>query len=259
MLRIFSARPATAPDIISPAVHTLRDAARQAATNQSASEAANLRHLALVAADRGDHAIATHLEQQATLATQVAAAAMADAVAFQNEADYLLSVLAADQIPLAAAKAPTATDNGATRPLKPELITLEWSQTLPPAKTHARANVVLLDFGDRGRATITANAILLSGPLGNDPRAILRAVRHAQLNWKEPVAFTGNEDQRFHFAVAAELLGVRAERDHRVPKSRRAEADRLAAQWQPLLAELGTQRPPGTRSQTSGTPGFALA
>lgn len=137
------------------------------------------------------------------------------------------------------------------------MITIQWAG-LPCDAMHQTNNACLIDCGDRGRAAITPRGISLTGGLQNDPAAILLAVRHGQLNWPNGVVAHGSPEEKFKFAVAAKMLGVKV-KGAKIPRARQAQADALIAEWRPILAEIRQQGGPARPAQARVSPGVTIS
>lgn len=137
------------------------------------------------------------------------------------------------------------------------MIAIQWA-SLPCAAMHQTSSACLIDCGDRGRVSITSRGISLTGGLQNDPAAILLAVRHGQLNWPHGFIAHGSPEEKFRIAVAAKMLGVKV-KGAKIPRARRAEADALVVQWQPLLDTIREHGEPTRPSQQRGSPSVTIS
>lgn len=101
---------------------------------------------------------------------------------------------------------------------------------------------IVLDCGVGKSLSITPAGISLSDAMAGDPLALLLTVRHAQQHWDGKMTVSGDRETRFRFGVAARMMGVETNWLATVPLWRRAEADELARQWQPVLDDIRAGR-----------------
>jgi hypothetical protein len=171
------------------------------------------------------------------------------AITMQAEADRIRAAMVEDGLTLA--DKPDANPD-TKKPFNQHHIALNWSQ-IKAQKAHITPRVIVLDHGDRGSIAIAPSGIHLSGEMSHDPKALLLAMRHAQLHFGASVTMTGDDETKFRMAVAAKMLGVKVNWLSSIPRTRRAEADALAEQWKPMLDEIRSgkpRRPADVRAQS---------
>lgn len=122
-------------------------------------------------------------------------------------------------------------------PVDPEVLKVQWA-ALEAEQVIVSKNTTIFDCGERGKVTISATGINVRWATEDDPLITLLAMRHAQLNWDGRIfCGTKSEEIKFKAAVAAEMLGIN-ELNAEIPSHRRAEAAKLAKEWQPILDKI---------------------
>ena len=178
----------------------------------------------------------------------------AAALLFQREIDRLHDEMAQNSETYISSR---PEKRGEADDFNARMVAIQWA-SLPSDAMYQTNTACLVDCGSRGRVSITPRGISLTGGLQNEPAAILLAVRHGQLNWPHGIVAHGSPEERFKFAVAAKMLGVKV-KGAKIPRARQAEADALIEQWQPLLDEIRQHAGPARPGQARVAPGVVIS